>query len=318
MTRMHGQRHASRPARWNLPAFFPLLAIPGFALAIFTPAQPAFAANQITGGCSASSTGINLPAYDVIAKTQRIGTATLAVRCTGTGTATAEAALTGGSGTCSARSMSSGSSQLSYNIYTDATYGTIWCQPTRIPLSFTFNSQTIPQTLIQNITMYVRVPASQTIPVGAYTDTVGSLVFWTGGNSGADNFTVAENAPASCSASVTSLAFGTFTGAVKTGTASVSVNCSSGSAYTIALSGGSYLSGTQRRMKSAAGQFIAYSLYKDAALANVWGDGTTLGTTASGGGNTGAQSYTVYGRAPAAALPPPGSYADSVVVTVSY
>jgi spore coat protein U-like protein len=71
-------------------------------------------------------------------------------------------------------------------------------------------------------------------------------------------------------------------------------------------------------MKSAAGQFIGYALYKDSNFSTAWGDGTTAGNTVSGNGNGTAQAYTVYGRAPAAALPNPGSYSDAVIVTVTY
>jgi spore coat protein U-like protein len=288
------------------------------ALVLLLAPAPARATNAITGGCTATPTGIVLPNYDLIAKTQQTSTGTISVKCTGTGTDTVNVALSTGSGTCATRKMVSGANNLTYNIYTTAGFATVWCDPTtRVSMIFTFPSQTTPSALTNPVTMFAKVPSAQSVATGSYSDTVGASVFWTGGNSAVSNFTVTESAPATCSASVGSLGFGTYIGALSTAQATLSVTCTSGTAYTLALSSGSNFSVT-RRMKSAAGQFIGYALYKDSAFTNAWGDGTTAGTTASGSGNGSAQTFTVFGRAPAAAIPNPGSYSDAVVVTVTY
>lgn len=286
---------------------------------VLTLSSPARATNQITGGCSSSSSGITLPNYDLVGKGQQTGTGTVVVQCTGTGSNTVKVALTAGTGSCTTRTMRNGANSLGYNIYTTSAFSTVWCDPTtRVSVTFNFSSPTVPQTLSQNVTMFAKVPSGQSVPIGSYSDTPGTLVFWTGGNSATSSFTVAESAPATCSASTANLSFGTYTGAASTAQANVTVTCTSATGYTIALSSGSNYSGTTRRMKSSSGQFIGYALYHDAAFTSAWGDGTTAGTTASGTGTGAAQSFTVHGRAPAGPLPTPGSYSDAVVVTVSY
>jgi spore coat protein U-like protein len=290
----------------------------GTVSVLLTPGR-AKAANAITGGCTASSTGIVLPNYNLITKVQQTGTGTLAVRCTGTGTVTVQAALTTGSGTCTSRTMKNGASSLTYNIYTTAAYSTAWCDPTtRVSTTFSFNSPTTPQTLTNNLTMNTRVNASQGPPPGAYSDTIGTIVYWSGGNSATATVTVTESAPSCCSASVTSLGFGTYAGVATNAQSTISVTCTAPTPYTIALSAGSNVTGTQRRMKSAAGQFIAYDLFSNSARTTAWGDGTSLGATVSGTGNGAAQALIVYGRTVAGSLPPPSTYSDSVVVTVTY
>ncbi|MDB5723210.1 MAG: lipoprotein [Alphaproteobacteria bacterium] len=289
------------------------------SLAAWTLPGAARAANAITGGCTASSTGVVLPAYNLITKVQQTGTGTLAVQCTGTGTVTVQAALTIGTGTCTTRTMKNGANSLTYNIYTTAAYATVWCDPTtRLPTTFTFNSPTTPQTLTNNLTMYVKADSGQAVAIGNYSATVGSVIYWTGSNSATATFTVTESAPATCSASVTGLGFGTYAGTAITAQATVSVTCTSPTPYTAALGAGANVSGTQRRMKSAGGQFISYNLYSNAARTTAWGDGTGLGATVAGTGNGAAQPYIVYGRTVAGILPTPATYSDSVVVTITY
>jgi len=62
---------------------------------------------------------------------------------------------------------------------------------------------------------------------------------------------------------------------------------------------------------------LTYGLYRDAARTLPWG--STVGTNTTSGTGTGVtQTQTVYGRAAAQTTPPPGTYSDSVVVTVGY
>ena len=291
----------------------------GLLACLVAGSTSAQAANQITGGCSASSTGIVFPNYDLVNKTQQTSTGTVLVQCTGTGTVSVQVALTTGSGTCATRTMTSGANSISYNIYTTSGYATVWCDPTtRVSTTFTFSHPTIPSTLTNSVTMYARVPAGQSVSVGTYSASVGALVYWTGGNSATSTFAVTESAPATCSSSVGSLAFGTYAGASRNAQSTLSLTCSSGTAYTIALSTGSNFSGGTRRMKSAVNQFINYALYSDSARLVPWGTGASGGSTVGGSGTGSAQSLTIYGTAPAATVPSPGSYSDSVVVTVTY
>ncbi|WP_284177936.1 spore coat U domain-containing protein [Rhabdaerophilum sp. SD176] len=101
-------------------------------------------------------------------------------------------------------------------------------------------------------------------------------------------------------------------------TSTLTVNCSNTTPYTVALSAGGGTGATvaSRKMKSGTNQ-INYSLYRDAARAQVWG--TTTGTDTYAGTGSGAnQAITIYARVPSQAVPAPGTYTDAVTVTVTY
>lgn len=134
---------------------------------------------------------------------------------------------------------------------------------------------------------------------------------------------------ASCSASVTPVAFGPYdptnpTALTPTGSVAVSCQLISGIsllvAYTISLSAGSSGSFTARKMIGTATP-LSYNLYLDGGWTQVWGDGTGGSSSKSDGyllgiGTT--LTYTVYSKLPARQLVAAGGYADSVVVSISY
>lgn len=141
--------------------------------------------------------------------------------------------------------------------------------------------------------------------------------------------TPAVGQAASCTASATGIAFGTYVpSSTSNSTGTVTISCSSvmgggGVNYTIALnagvnSGGSF---SNRRMSSGS-SYLSYQLYTDAAYSQVWGDGTggtsTVSGTCSGSMGSCSSSKTVYGRIPAPQNPSPGSYSDTITVTVTY
>jgi spore coat protein U-like protein len=70
-------------------------------------------------------------------------------------------------------------------------------------------------------------------------------------------------------------------------------------------------------MKSGSNT-LGYQLYLDAGRSSVWGDGSASSSTSSGTGTGSAQTLTIYGRLPSLANVVPGSYTDTVTVTVSY
>lgn len=285
---------------------------------LFAAPREAAAKNAISS-CSVSSAGLTFGAYDLLGRAQVTGTGTLTVQCTGTGGVTVNVALSTGSGSCTTRTLKSSSNSLDYNIYTTSGLTTVWCDPTtRVPLSFSFPSNNQPQLVSQNVTMYGAVAAGQSVPSGTYSDTLLATAYWNGGNSPSSNVAIQESAPTACSVSASGLAFGAYTGAASQAQTSVTATCSLSTPYTIALSGGSNLNGTQRRMTDSAGHYIPYDLYSDSARTTAWGDGTSLGATVSGTGAGSAASYTVYGATAVQSATPPGNYSDSVVVTVSY
>jgi len=138
-----------------------------------------------------------------------------------------------------------------------------------------------------------------------------------------------------CTTQVTGVAFGTYdmVAAVPTDAAgSVSIMCtflpSPGGQQVILsvqLSAGIAGALPARHMRSAT-DTLDYNLYLDAPHTQVWGDGTA-GTTyptarirvGPGAGNsTRSEQLTIYGRIPARQSVDPGSYADTIIVTVEF
>ncbi|WP_252273168.1 Csu type fimbrial protein [Pseudomonas subflava] len=122
------------------------------------------------------------------------------------------------------------------------------------------------------------------------------------------------------------LAFGDYTGLDNIidgrslgsgGGSSFGVQCSLGTNYTIAIDNGANSAGGQRRMQSG-GEFIEYDLYQDSARAVPWGDGGAGGTVLAGTGTGTSEEVIVYGRVPPQTTPSPGTYLDTVQVTISW
>jgi spore coat protein U-like protein len=295
--------------RWAAGA----LLLVGLALLV-APGGPARA--DITG-CSVSSPGISFTSYDLIGQSAVTLAGDLDVTCTGTGSGANNVVtvdLGTGSGACVSRTMTDGgSNSLTYNIYTTSGYATVWCGAITQSYSFVFGAS--PQTY--TFTMYARADAGQNVAPLSYVDNVTASASWFGGSSNG-NVSVTETAPATCSASASSLDFGSYTGAASIASATIDITCSQTSLYSVALGGGSSLTGTTRRLAGPSSSFIGFDLFSDASRTVPWGDDTALGTSVSGTGNGTTQQLTVYGRTIAGPAPRPGSYSDTVVVTVSY
>lgn len=140
------------------------------------------------------------------------------------------------------------------------------------------------------------------------------------------NFTVTSTLLATCSATANALAFGTYTPGAGTLTANgtVTVKCTKNSPYTVALNGGSTTGGTvaQRLMASGANT-LQYNLFTSAALNTVFGDGSGTSKTeaGTGAGIATGTAFTVFGQLPdnaANQVAVPGSYSDTVTVTITY
>jgi len=137
------------------------------------------------------------------------------------------------------------------------------------------------------------------------------------GNGGDD---MGVSATVSNVASVTagSLAFGSYDPVIanasdpKDGSATVSVDATTGSTYTIALGDGDNASSGQRRLTDGSSNYLDYNLYSDSNYQDAWDNTTTHSGTGSG------QDYTVYGQIPGAQSVPAGSYSDTVAVTVAF
>jgi spore coat protein U-like protein len=141
-------------------------------------------------------------------------------------------------------------------------------------------------------------------------------------------FVVAATVPKNCLVSSTNLNFGTYTPAAGdvTGSSTVTVRCTAGTTFDVALSAGQELSFAPRKMQDASFNELEYNLFTSNAYTTVWGDATGATVKQNGvGGGMGvpqAVAYTVYGRLPDNAAnqlsPESNSYADTITVTVTY
>lgn len=142
------------------------------------------------------------------------------------------------------------------------------------------------------------------------------------------NLAVSLTVTASCTIGAGTLTFpstaGTsLTSTAVTGSTTFAVTCTNTSPYSIGMGqGNNYSSGN--RMASS-GNYIPYGLYVNATLTYPWTTGASNSTCTTtndcylGTGSGAAQTITVYGQVPTTATAPvPGTYSDTVTMTVTY
>lgn len=132
-----------------------------------------------------------------------------------------------------------------------------------------------------------------------------------------------------CSVATTPVAFGSYvttSPTPKTANGNVAVTCSAlvifTASYAIRMAKGNSATYTPRFM-NLLGVHLNYNLYTTAAFTSIWGDGTA-GTSTISDSYTAlvigpmTRNYTVFGQVPALQPVGPGTYTDSVLVTVTY
>ena len=99
---------------------------------------------------------------------------------------------------------------------------------------------------------------------------------------------------------------------------SIVVQCTNTTPYNIGLSAGTGTGATvATRLMTGPSSTIAYSLYRDAAHTQVWGNTPATDTLADTGTGSN-QTFPVYGRVPAQSAASPGAYTDTITVTLNY
>lgn len=315
------------------------LALAGLLLA-------AFPGHAVAQSCTFTASGLNWGNINLAAGTSFDLTGTLQVSCTGIAGRTVRVCPnfnngSGGANTSgSERYMLNGASQLRYNLYRNRNRTNVWG-------SRTWGKPPIPPTInvvlnsagngTVNRIIHGRVLSGQTgLPAGIYTSAFGgaetqvAYAYSTAGNCNAIGLTNVTPVPfavqatygGTCTVSATTMNFGS-RGVLDTNTDaanSISVTCSSGTSYTVGLSGGDTgaTDPTLRQMSDPGDtEFITYGIYRDVARSLPWGE--TIGTdTVAGTGSGAAQAYTAYGRVPPQDTPSPQTYTDTIVVTVTY
>jgi spore coat protein U-like protein len=104
------------------------------------------------------------------------------------------------------------------------------------------------------------------------------------------------------------------TGTDATSSATFALTCTSGVAITIGMSLGAQPVTTQRYMKDAGTDTLAYNLFQDSGDTTAWDETTTKSDNATGS----AVTYTVYGVVPHGQNKPAGTYTDTVSIDVNY
>lgn len=233
--------------------------------------------------------------------------------------------------------------QMAYNLYSDAARTQIIGPPPGGGgyTVYTWTLQ-VPGGYVQlaNSTqmLYGRVPTGQDLPASYsfQSNISGSMLYWawstsgypasctSGTNTGSKDFYLGISAtvPNNCRISLANdLDFGsagTLASALNQ-TSSIRVRCPNGTAWQLGLNNGSNASGTTRRMRSAAGNYVTYELYRDAARTQRWGNTLNTNTVSgTGQGDNSPTTSTVYGRVPAQSTAPSGLYSDTVIVTLTY
>jgi spore coat protein U-like protein len=101
-------------------------------------------------------------------------------------------------------------------------------------------------------------------------------------------------------------------------TSTIQVTCTTTTPYTIGLDAGTGTGATTAvRKLTGGGSTVNYTLYSDSSRTVVWGNTPPTDTVAGTGNGTG-QNFTVFGRIPPQTTPAPGTYTDTITVTVSY
>lgn len=264
-------------------------------------------------------TNINFGNYSVFGAAVT-GNSTFAINCVPPATGNVLLS-TGGAGSFSRKMSKAPSSTLGYNLYRDAAGSIVWGDGTSGTQYLTFTGT--PGNRDLAATIYGIIPANLDSPPGTYTDTVQATLSGTWG-SVSQFFTVTATIVAECNVATSPLNFGNYdpVAANKTtpldSTTVVNVYCTAQTPVTVALDNGLWLTGSTRRLQSAAGNFLNYEMYKDSARGVVW-NATNLNSGTSTSKNTPINSgFTVYGRVAAAQDLPAGSYSDTVTVTVNY
>ena len=128
---------------------------------------------EVIDACNLTANDLDFGNYSSISGSNVDATSTLDVTCTnGTAyTLALDDGMTTG-GTFTTRLMTDGSNTLEYNLYTSTARTTVWGDASGA-------TETVGDTgdgTQQSLTVYGRIPASQNVPVGSYSDSVTATV----------------------------------------------------------------------------------------------------------------------------------------------
>lgn len=142
---------------------------PGVALASGTASAQFNVTATVLDNCAVSASDLAFGNYSAGSATPTTATSAIDVTCT-SGLAYSVTLDGGtGSGNVAARTMGDGASHtLGYGLYTSAAYASVWGDGTGGSVSVSGNGSGSAQSL----TVYGRIPASQFVPAGSYSDLI--------------------------------------------------------------------------------------------------------------------------------------------------
>lgn len=295
--------------------------------------------------CTFNVTNVNFGNVDTLAGAAVDTTATVTITCSALLSAILPVRVclnlnrgSGGATSTTRHMRNAANAPLNYGLFQDAArqipWGSIEEPALGNPVSLVFNNITLGAPQTQTATIYARVLANQqSAATGLYTSDfraaevsfnyVAALLLPPNCSNVTQNptrpiFAVRATVVPNCSVTAQNINFGNH-GVLDTNidaTGDLGVTCTPGAPYTIALSNGlTGTSPTQRRMALGA-QAVLYGLYLDAARSLPWG--SSAGQLLSSTGTGALQNVPVYGRVLPQLTPSPGTYSDTVVVTVAY
>lgn len=193
----------------------------------------------------------------------------------------------------------------------------------------------------KTVPLYMRTVIGSNVAAGVYTETLNVAWSWDycsgigigaiclGRDIGSGTRTLVVNLTVTndCQITAPTISFGSAPVVAGFGTVSqsVSLSCTKGSAYTVGLNDGENVSGGRRRMKSTAGNYLAYDIFKSAGTVR-WGSLTTARRSSSdadvnpgNGTGTGSQVFNYNAKVYTdQATPPAASYVDNVILDVQF
>ncbi|HJT21534.1 MAG TPA: spore coat U domain-containing protein [Nitrospira sp.] len=122
--------------------------------------------------CNISTVGVSFGSYNVFSAAVLTSTGNVSIRCTGIGAGVSPVSVflnPGLGGSFQPRTMIHGADKLNYNLYLDSAGVQIWGDGTSGTQTYNtlmLNNRTV------NITVFGRIPPSQDVSTGSYTDTI--------------------------------------------------------------------------------------------------------------------------------------------------
>jgi spore coat protein U-like protein len=136
-----------------------------------------------------------------------------------------------------------------------------------------------------------------------------------------DTFDVTATVVKKCKIAATGILIGNYDPldpAATPGSGTITVTCTKGATYTVALDNGGAAVAGVRAMQEPGGDRLEYKLYSDAALSTEWNATTTVSNPTGGAVGKAGDPHVVYASVLAEQNAKEGSYTDTVTATVQY